>query len=122
MRRHRAPPHCDRCWEVFETEELRFTHNRTVECQILPPKQLEGITDVQKQHLVQRVSARNTREENWYLIYEYLFPNSPRPTSPCKLISLLLFNHKVFLESGYSGHPRSIALDEYQWSYSYAWH
>jgi hypothetical protein len=33
--------------------------------------------------LAQRVSAKRSKEDNWYLIYEILFPGSPKPDTPC---------------------------------------
>jgi hypothetical protein len=32
--------------------------------------------------LEKRIDAKKTKEENWYIIYEILFPGSPRPRGP----------------------------------------
>jgi hypothetical protein len=37
---------------------------------------------VQKGLLATRVSARKSREQNWYTIFEILFPGTPKPRSP----------------------------------------
>jgi hypothetical protein len=49
---------------------------------VLPEKAWDGITEAQKTSLAVRVSARKSREENWYTIFEILFPGAARPKSP----------------------------------------
>lgn len=67
---------------MFETEEARDCHLRKVDCKVLPPRDWEGISENQKKQLERRVSSRNTREENWFIVYEILFPDASRPKSP----------------------------------------
>jgi hypothetical protein len=83
LRVHRTPVHCARCSNTFTTEDERDTHLRQQpQCPIEPPRNWDGISESQKRQLAKRVSSKKTKEENWYFIYETLFPNSERPNSP----------------------------------------
>ncbi len=89
---HSEPIHCPRCFETFENEELR-THLREGGCSVVEERQWEGVvTEQQRKQLEGRVSSHKTKEENWYIIYEVLFPGAPRPRSPCKLIAALTYD------------------------------
>ncbi|KAF2477218.1 uncharacterized protein BDR25DRAFT_339195 [Lindgomyces ingoldianus] len=81
-RKHRIPTHCPSCSLKFESELERDQHIRARSCEILPPRNWDGIDQSQKRQLEQRVSPGKTKEENWYIIYEILFPGKPRPRSP----------------------------------------
>jgi len=48
----------------------------------VPPKVWDGINEHQKKQLERRVSSQNTKEQNWYIIYEILFPGAEPPKSP----------------------------------------
>ena len=58
-------------------------HLRARTCEVLPLREWEGISEAQKRQLERRISTKKTREENWYIIYEILFPGAERPKSPC---------------------------------------
>lgn len=47
-----------------------------------PPRTFEGINKSQKRQLGKRISSKKSREENWYLIYQILFPDADPPDSP----------------------------------------
>lgn len=67
----------------FETEDERAIHCRLrPPCEVLPEKDWDGITEAQKTLLAARVSARKSREENWYITFSILFPSAPKPRSP----------------------------------------
>jgi len=87
-RRHRIPIHCARCSKTFGSEDLRDQHLREELCEVLPAKEWDGINDVQRKQLGGRVSWKRTREENWYIIFKILFPESPLPASPFVPIGL----------------------------------
>jgi len=73
-----------RCFETFQDVEERDLHLRmTAQCPVRERKTWDGISENQSQQLKKRVSRTNSTEENWYLVYEVLFPNSQRPKSPC---------------------------------------
>lgn len=85
MRVHQTPIHCVRCSEIFGTEEERDSHLRQQpECTVQPPRAWDGINESKRRQLAKRISSKKTKEENWYLIYQILFPESHRPESPCK--------------------------------------
>ena len=88
LRVHQVAIHCVRCSQTFGTETERDSHLRSVPGCVIQPNQIHfGITETQKAQLAQRVSAKKTKEENWYLIYEILFPGSPRPDSSCEYLT-----------------------------------
>lgn len=83
MRRHRMPIHCDRCQTVFESESDRAAHCRSTPiCEVVPVRDWDCITEAQKRLLSERVSGRKSKEENWFTIFEILFPGAPKPRSP----------------------------------------
>lgn len=88
-RSHQQPVFCPRCGMEFDGEDAvpRLTeHSRAVEqCEVsrsfVPP---DGITQTQQNGL-NRYSDRNADEkEQWYVIWDYIFPDgrTPRPSSP----------------------------------------
>ena len=79
---HRIPIHCALCFSIFDLEENRDEHLRTRECELRPPVTFEGVNEIQRKQLEQRVSKKKSKEENWYLIYDILFPNHRPPASP----------------------------------------
>ncbi|KAF2464182.1 uncharacterized protein BDR25DRAFT_98854 [Lindgomyces ingoldianus] len=87
LRVHQVPIHCARCSKVFDTIEERDHHSRQPECIVQPPRIFDGINESQRRQLGKRISSKKSREENWYLIYQILFPDAARPESPCKSYS-----------------------------------
>jgi hypothetical protein len=49
---------------------------------MLPPREREGLTELELSRLPDRMPLKNTMEENWYLIFSIVFPRQPRPKSP----------------------------------------
>ncbi|KAJ2967713.1 hypothetical protein NUW58_g10386 [Xylaria curta] len=43
---------------------------------------MEGVSERQKAQLGRRVSSKMTEEQQWYTIFDILFPGAPRPISP----------------------------------------
>lgn len=82
-RAHSLPIYCPVCMEMFDDVRSRDQHNRRRDCQapdvIVEP---DGITPDQREHLSRRVSSRLSEEEQWFSIWDYLFPDRPRPSSP----------------------------------------
>jgi hypothetical protein len=79
LRKHRIPIHCPRCSRAFETEEDRDDHVRIGNCEILPKKIWEGVSESQKRLLEKRAARNKTTKENWYFVFELLFPGKERP-------------------------------------------
>jgi len=66
----------------FDTEFGRDEHVRASSCPLEEPIHYEGITRAQKTKLSQRVSSKNTPSENWFTIFDILFPgHNPKPRS-----------------------------------------
>jgi len=85
------PFYCAVCNETFEDEEARDTHIRRRDCLQAAREKPEGITQRQKEQLAKKPPPSQTsKEEQWYAIFEILFPNhAPRPESPYISSSLL---------------------------------
>lgn len=82
-RRHMAPIHCPRCMETFQSEDDRDGHVRDANCEQAIGIKLEGMTEVQRRHLAKPASREHTAEQQWYGIFDTLFPgHEPRPQSP----------------------------------------
>jgi hypothetical protein len=82
---------CERCNELFVTEEVLKTHFMAVKsCELQPPSPAEGITDAIEKKLRSRKKTHREQsaEEKWKEIYGILFPNQSIP-SACKFVSLL---------------------------------
>jgi len=85
-RRHRIPLHCPICTMQFPSEAARDDHLRQRSCReeersLSQP--IEGVTQAQQELLERRVDKSKTKEEQWYSIWDILFPgHSPRPASP----------------------------------------
>ncbi|KAF2497166.1 hypothetical protein BU16DRAFT_581136 [Lophium mytilinum] len=80
-RKHQLPTYCSVCMDTFDSEEARDIHIRARACEERPRAHLEGITRVQKEKLQQRVPAKLSEEEQWFTIFDILFPEHPRPQS-----------------------------------------
>jgi hypothetical protein len=81
-RDHYCPIYCSVCMERFDSESERDIHNRARACQSQPLVDWGAVTQEQKQKLRRKPPKNSTEEEQWYIIYEVLFPGHPRPSSP----------------------------------------
>ncbi|KAJ0116788.1 hypothetical protein J7T55_009939 [Diaporthe amygdali] len=80
---HRNPPYCPRCMGTFETEEERDGHVRESSCPLRPPVKLDGITESQKRQLAKKSASNTSVEDQWFAVFDILFPgHDPRPRSP----------------------------------------
>lgn len=80
---HRNPPYCPRCMGTFQTEEERDGHIREFSCPSRQPTRLDGITEAQRQQLAKRSTPNATPEDQWFAVFDILFPgHEPRPKSP----------------------------------------
>src|SRR3569833_322223 len=89
-RAHKIPPHCKRCWKVFEKETELDEHIMVPAadiCETRPGTSPAGITPDQVNQLRSRKkSSRNqTDEDRWHDMYRLLFPNDVIP-SPCESV------------------------------------
>lgn len=79
---HRMPEYCPRCSELFDDEERRNEHLRGASCEVGPPPQIEGISKAQQSQLGRRVASQMSEEDQWFTVFDILFPGHPRPRSP----------------------------------------
>jgi hypothetical protein len=76
------PIYCAICNAIWRSETERDAHTRQRNCveNTNPPPQ--GITSRQQNELGTRVSRRLSKEDQWFSIFDLLFPGEPRPPSP----------------------------------------
>src|ERR1700753_3256095 len=90
-RRHRRPVQCPRCWSTMSSESVLREHlNQDPICERTEIGPEDGVTSENsksfqkaKRDLIRNLGRYLTREENWRLLYEILFPGETVP-SPCK--------------------------------------
>jgi hypothetical protein len=82
-RKHPRPEYCPRCNEVFGDDiESRDAHVRRDSCErrpLLPP---DGLSERQRVLLSKPVDAALPPDEQWFSIWDVVFPNYHRPASP----------------------------------------
>ncbi|KAI0414737.1 hypothetical protein F5X98DRAFT_389623 [Xylaria grammica] len=80
-RHHLRPPYCPTCNGTFKNEEERDCHVRKRECEARTPVEPDGISEDQQNILKRRRNSKDSLEEQWYFIWETVFPNTTRPDS-----------------------------------------
>ncbi|KAK8018821.1 hypothetical protein PG991_008011 [Apiospora marii] len=81
-RKHIQPQFCARCGHHFETQESLRSHTRSASCALADFVEPEGITEDQKKELGARVGRKFGLAEQWYQVWDILFPRLDRPISP----------------------------------------
>ena len=91
-RKHIQPIHCDRCFEVFETDHSRTQHLRASStCDAGAEKPFDGVTHVQEKRLRNRKKDPfcRTRVEMWRAVFLIVFPDHEGEIpSPCKSLAI----------------------------------
>jgi hypothetical protein len=107
---HQLPIYCPRCTHTFEAEDERDEHIRASPCLIQQqPITFEGVTRAQKILLGQRVSAKMTPSDQWFTIFDILFPgHTPRPKS-AYINTELTVELEAFQDLMYTEGPRLIS-------------
>ncbi|KAK4449699.1 hypothetical protein QBC34DRAFT_404678 [Podospora aff. communis PSN243] len=82
VRRHTAGPCCPRCEEEFNTEIELHVHLIEGTCNHSLRGRIAGLTPNKRLQLVKRSPPRLTRAEQWFRVFDILFPGVPRPESP----------------------------------------
>jgi hypothetical protein len=67
---------------VFENEEDRDVHTRARSCEEHPVAHWEGVSEAQRRQLQKKVPAKMSEQEQWFTIWDIIFPGFPRPQSP----------------------------------------
>ena len=82
VRRHGRPIYCPRCGDIFSSEDLRDEHCRQSICAIQSVLKIDGISESQRRLLGKKTSPNMSPEEQWFSIFDILFPgHQPRPVS-----------------------------------------
>lgn len=84
-RAHSVTPYCPVCGEGFAddpTEDRLKRHLRLRECQPKAFDPPQGITGQQREQLGRRVPATLPEAEQWYTVFDIVFPGHPRPSTP----------------------------------------
>lgn len=81
-RKHHQPAlYCSRCFKVFHTTDSRDSHTRLANCEVRAHAQFDGITEQQRKALAQYPSRGKSIEDQWYDMWDTIFPNERRPKS-----------------------------------------
>jgi len=93
FRRHKLPNHyCDHCFETFPHQPALLHHVRQPSSCVVgnetPPS---GISTAQAEKLRKRGKKSLSEVERWNEMYRIIFPDSPLPTSPCKMVLPVYF-------------------------------
>ncbi|KAH9908966.1 hypothetical protein F4778DRAFT_714758 [Xylariomycetidae sp. FL2044] len=81
-RRHTPYFYCDRCYEVFEDGDGYQRHFlRDMVCSRGPDSQLEGINRIQNLALTKKSDRNQGEEDQWFAIWDIIFPGVTRPVS-----------------------------------------
>ncbi|KAK1493284.1 hypothetical protein CTAM01_09428 [Colletotrichum tamarilloi] len=84
-RKHAPDDYCNRCLRIFDDEESLTQHVSQPDgfgCQLAPEgRALEGITHTQSRDLSRKANAELSEEQQWFAIWDIVFPQKPRPES-----------------------------------------
>ncbi|KEY64089.1 hypothetical protein S7711_09484 [Stachybotrys chartarum IBT 7711] len=83
-RRHTPKFYCERCFATFETEGSHEAHITRVSddlCSRDPTRKLDGITHAQQRQLSRRSDPKLSEEQQWFSIWDVVFPTMERPRS-----------------------------------------
>ncbi|KAK7972177.1 hypothetical protein PG988_006311 [Apiospora saccharicola] len=80
---HRTPEfYCPRCYVTFNGAKDRDEHTRDMKCQTQHANgRFEGVTEEQKEQLLLNKGRNKSHEEQWFLIWDIVFPGTSRPKS-----------------------------------------
>lgn len=83
LRYHQLPIHCESCSLTFTDENKRIEHTRMeTSCLVKDPIVWDAVSKTQKEELSKKTSPKNTPRQNWYRIFDLLFPGISSPESP----------------------------------------
>lgn len=83
-RKHTPTYYCDCCFAIFSDaadHDEHVTHRNGVYCQRDPLAQLDGISTHQSRELSRKSSSKMSDIEQWFKIWDIIFPSTPRPSS-----------------------------------------
>ncbi|KAK1572764.1 uncharacterized protein LY79DRAFT_43252 [Colletotrichum navitas] len=81
---HPAPITCPCCGAEFQSEGVRDGHLRARRCEVVERSDIadhEGLTAERMRQVSRRADPRLSEEEQWFVIWDTIFPNTPRPST-----------------------------------------
>lgn len=82
QRKHKQPHYCPICGLQFGTQASLQVHTRSRSCEDVIYTVPEGVSEDQRAKLGDRVARTQTLSEQWYTIWDIVFPETLRPESP----------------------------------------
>lgn len=83
LRRHHMQPHyCPLCGQSFNKLEDQRAHIRLLQCARRDFEEPDGINEDQSKKLESRVNRKWSLEQQWFSIWDIVFPGVERPQSP----------------------------------------
>ncbi len=81
-RKHRSPQHyCAICYMVFSCREDHDTHARDQNCASREHPNWDGLSEFQSDGLTRRVPVGVSEEEQWFSVWDFVFPGVERPST-----------------------------------------
>lgn len=76
--------YCDRCGAEFESKSGLETHRRSSQSPQCNPRSFESwwLSEAQKRTLSKRPNPKHSPEEQWYAVWDVIFPSDRKPDSP----------------------------------------
>ncbi|KAH8891520.1 hypothetical protein GQ53DRAFT_148015 [Thozetella sp. PMI_491] len=85
-RKHYQPPlYCPSCYQTFPSPPGRDEHIRSRRCEPRSPATMDdfsGVSQEAQERLSHRVDRSVSSVEQWYILWDILFPISPKPPTP----------------------------------------
>ncbi|KAH8768235.1 hypothetical protein F5883DRAFT_418356, partial [Diaporthe sp. PMI_573] len=86
-RKHKqaASDYCQRCWVAFENKAHKASHLSEEcgqRCKYDPAARPPGIDNAMDASLNKKSNPKYSTAEQWFVIWEIVFPDEPRPSSP----------------------------------------
>lgn len=86
-RKHRQPAseYCQRCWIAFQNDAHKRAHlsdDSGQRCRYDPAARPVGIDNTMAAALHKKSNPKQSTEDQWFAIWEIVFPGQPRPSSP----------------------------------------
>ncbi|OTA61251.1 hypothetical protein K449DRAFT_395933 [Hypoxylon sp. EC38] len=82
-RKHMKPDiYCPVCFQLFKKASERDEHIQKKSCDSKPNPEFDGLTEQQRKELNQKANRGKNEAEQWYYMWDTIFPNAVRPPSP----------------------------------------
>ncbi|KAH8645768.1 hypothetical protein BX600DRAFT_534207 [Xylariales sp. PMI_506] len=82
MQRKHTPIYCQVCLVIFRDEDVLEAHLLEYACTRNPEAQLDGLSHKQRSAISAKVKDACNEEQKWFKIWDIVFPEHQRPSSP----------------------------------------